>query len=98
MARCSTMVQTADGRVNAQPLGHGEQNNFTSKLFQYALSGRAILTTRFSGIDAVLGDAAFYFDETRFDSSLRQAIGQIAGLPRAELRRRGEALRQRIAS
>jgi glycosyltransferase involved in cell wall biosynthesis len=97
-ADCLTFAQSVDVLVNPRPLSHGNQNNFPSKLFQYALSGRAILTTRFSGIDAVLGEDAFYFDETRFDSSLRQAIGQIAGMPRLELRRRGEAIRQRIAS
>lgn len=96
-ADCLTWAQSIDVLVNPRAAGRGNENNFPSKLFQYALSGRAILSTRLSGIDAVLGEEAFYFDAEDFDRTLRQQLEQLATVPRAELRRRGEEIRQRVA-
>jgi len=82
--------------LSSPPARWGNENNFPSKLFQYALTGRAILSSRLSGAELVLGQEAFYFDETDFDATLRGAVAEIAALPRAELRRRGIALSERI--
>ena len=82
--------------VKPRPSVPGNDNNFSSKVFEYALSGRAILTSRLSGVDAVLGNEAFYFDEHDFDRGLRAALKQVAATPRAELRRRGAAIQERL--
>ena len=95
---CLAFGQSCDVLVNPRPPGWGNENNFPSKLFQYALTARAILSTRLSGVEIVLGPEAFYFDENDFDSTLRRAVVEIAGRPRAELRRRGIALNERITS
>lgn len=97
-ADCLKWAQSVDVLVNPRPAGVGNENNFPSKLFQYALSGRAILSTRLSGIDTVLGAEAFYFDAADFNRSLRQQLEQIAALPPAELTRHGQAIRQRVVT
>jgi glycosyltransferase involved in cell wall biosynthesis len=93
---CLRFAQGCDVLVNARPVVPGNDNNFPSKVFEYALSGRAILTSRQSGADAILGEEAYYFDEHDFERSLRAALGQIAAVPRPELRRRGAAIQARL--
>jgi len=93
---CLRFAQDCDVMVNPRPLCPGNDNNFSSKVFEYALTGRAILTSRVSGVDEILGADAFYFDENDFEHSLTGALGAVAGAPRAELRRRGAALQQRM--
>ena len=89
-------AQQCDVLINPRPLWPGHDNNFSSKVFEYALAGRAILTSRVSGVDLVLGEEAFYFDETDFDRSLGGALVRVAETPRAELRRRGAAIQNRL--
>jgi len=74
----------------------GNENNFPSKIFEYARCGRAILTTRMAGVDTVLGPEAFYFDTNEFKENLGDKLLELAGMRRAELRRRGIALRERV--
>lgn len=93
---CLAFGRSCDVLINPRPRGWGNENNFPSKLFQYALTTRAILSTRLSGAELVLGPEAFYFDENDFESTLRKAVAEIADLPRAELRRRGLVLGERI--
>lgn len=95
-AECLRFGQTCDVLVNPRPASHGNQNNFPSKLFDYALTGTAVLTTRLSGVETVLGPEAFYFDAQDFFGSLTQSLGELAGQSRRELRRRGAALQRRI--
>ncbi len=82
--------------MNARPICPGNDNNFSSKVFEYALSGRAILTTRLSGVDEVLGPEAFYFDEHDFKPALDRALDKLSEIPRAELHRRGAAIQTRM--
>jgi glycosyltransferase involved in cell wall biosynthesis len=93
---CLPFGQTCDVLVNPRPPGFGNQNNFPSKLFDYALCGRAILSSRISGVHQVLGPEAFYYDVTRHPESLKEALDQIAQIDRRELHRRGAAIRQRV--
>lgn len=93
---CLDLSLACDVMVNPRPPWPGNENNFPSKVFEYALSGRAILTSRLAGVDAVLGDEAFYFDVRDFDRNLDRAFGEIAELPRAELQRRGAAIQARV--
>jgi glycosyltransferase involved in cell wall biosynthesis len=44
----------------------------------------------------VLGPEAFYYDAARHPASLREAMESIVRLDRAELRRRGAAIRERV--
>ena len=93
---CLRFALGCDVLVNARPSAPGNDNNFPSKVFEYGLSGRAILTTKQSGADGILGEAAWYFNEHDFEPGLRAALEQIAAVPRPELRRRGAAIQERL--
>jgi glycosyltransferase involved in cell wall biosynthesis len=93
---CLRLGQSCDVLVNARPPGHGNENNVPSKLFDYALCERAIVAGKMSGVDEVLGPEAFYFDPDNFDASLRAALELAAAAPRAELRRRGARISERV--
>ena len=95
---CLAFGQSCDVLVNPRPATHGNENNFSSKLFDYALTGRAILTSRLSGAEDVLGPEAFYFDPQSFEPSLQQALLTVAASSRAELDRRGQAIQSRVTS
>ena len=95
---CLAFGQSCDVLVNPRPATHGNENNFSSKLFDYALTGRAILTSRLSGAEDVLGPEAFYFDPQDFEPSLQQALLTVAATGRAELDRRGQAIQSRVTS
>lgn len=93
---CLQWAQGCDVLVNPRPKIPGNENNFSSKVFEYGLSGRAILTSRVSGVDHILGPDALYFDENDFDRSLDEALGRVSGLARAELLERGASLQARL--
>jgi glycosyltransferase involved in cell wall biosynthesis len=97
-ADCLRFGRSCDVLVNPRPAGHGNENNFPSKIFEYALCGRAILTTRLSGVDAVLGVEAFYCDPSKLAAELPARLAEVAALPRAELHRRGAVLRERVTT
>lgn len=93
---CLEFGRSCDVLVNPRPSTHGNENNFPSKIFDYALCRRAILSTRLGGVDVVLGSEATYFDAANFDRSLLDSLGTLATVPRPELFRRGYALHQRV--
>jgi glycosyltransferase involved in cell wall biosynthesis len=93
---CVRFARSCDLMINPRPIVPGNENNFSSKVFEYALSGRSILTSRLSGVDHVLGPHAYYFDSAEYDTSLRQALTLIGQAPRTELRRRGVAIQDRV--
>lgn len=95
---CLDFGSSCDVLVNPRPASHGNQNNFSSKLFDYALAGRAILTSNLSGAEDVLGPDAFYFDPHQFQDSFRKALTKAASLPQAELDRRGTSIQERVIS
>ncbi len=95
---CLRFGRTCDVLVNPRPATHGNENNFSSKLFEYALTGRSILTSRLSGVEDVLGPEAFYFDQQDFNRSLRTSLQVLSDTKRTELDRRGTAIQQRIVS
>ena len=95
---CLAFGRSCDVLVNPRPASHGNENNFSSKLFDYALTGRAILTSNLSGVEDVLGPEAIYFDPQNFQRSLGKALKNVASLGRAELDRRGQAVQQRVTS
>lgn len=93
---CLRIGQSCDVLVSPRPPGHGNENNVPSKLFQYALCERAIVASRMSGIDQVLGPEAFYFEPDNYDATLRSALELAAIMPRAELHRRGLEISRRV--
>jgi glycosyltransferase involved in cell wall biosynthesis len=95
---CLSFGRSCDVLVNPRPATHGNENNFSSKLFDYALSGRSILTSKLSGVEDVLGPDAYYFDPYDFEPSLRRNLFALAKTSRAELDRRGMAIKQRVIS
>jgi glycosyltransferase involved in cell wall biosynthesis len=97
-ADCLAFGRSCDVLVNPRPAGLGNENNFPSKVFEYALCGRAILTTRLSGVDAVLGSEALYCDAVRLADELPGRLLEAAVVSRAELRRRGAALHERVTA
>jgi hypothetical protein len=97
-AECLRFGRSCDGLINPRPASHGNENNFASKLFDYALCGRAILTSRLSGVEQVLGPEAFYFDPHDFAPSLRQQLEILCRTSRGELDRRGAAIQHRVAT
>jgi hypothetical protein len=97
-ADCLRFGLSCDVLVNPRPATHGNENNFSSKLFEYALTGRAILTSNLSGVEDVLGPHAFYFDPHDFNRSLRENLIALGTTKRAELDSRGAAIQQRVVS
>ena len=97
-ADCLSFGRGCDVLVNPRPTSHGNENNFSSKLFDYALTGRAILTSNLSGVEEVLGPEAFYFDPHDFEVNLHKNLHLLANISRVELDRRGEAIQQRVIS
>ncbi len=93
---CLLFGRDCDVLINPRPLSHGNENNFASKLFDYALSGRAILTSKLSGVEHVLGPEADYFNPHDFERGLAEEMAKLAMTPRKELHRRGAAIQQRV--
>jgi glycosyltransferase involved in cell wall biosynthesis len=96
--QCLHFGRGCDVLVNPRPATHGNRNNFASKLFEYALTGRPILTARLSGVESVLGSEAFYFDPHEFAPGLRAQLELIGSYPRKELVRRGAAIQRRVVT
>jgi len=95
-ADCLRFGAGCDVLVNPRPLSHGNENNFPSKLFQYALTGRAILSSSISGTEQVLGPAAWYFDPRNFEAELKQQLIAISSVSREELDSRGRLIQERV--
>lgn len=97
-ADCLSFGRSCDVLVNPRPASYGNENNFSSKLFDYSLAGRAILTSKLSGVEDVLGPEAFYFDPEDFNRSLGKNLLYLASISRSELDRRGAAIQERVIS
>jgi hypothetical protein len=97
-AQCLGFGRACDVLVNPRPSSHGNENNFSSKLFDYALAGRSILTSTLSGVEEVLGPDAFYFDPQEFEKNLQRSLHLLAGIDRSELDRRGRSVQERVLS
>jgi glycosyltransferase involved in cell wall biosynthesis len=92
---CLPWAQKVDVLINPR-VGWGLENSFPSKIFEYGMTGRAILTTRTGGVDHVLFDDGIYLDAEKLEESLREKLRAVAAMDRAELSRRGAAIRNRL--
>jgi glycosyltransferase involved in cell wall biosynthesis len=93
---CVAFGATCDVLVNPRPRLPENRNNFPSKVFEYALTGRAILSNQLSGADRILGPHAYYFDADAYQSSLNRMLDVLAATPRAELHQRGAQLQRHL--
>jgi glycosyltransferase involved in cell wall biosynthesis len=93
---CVEFGTGCDVLINPRLKAPGNRNNFPSKVFEYALTGRAVLSSQLSGADKVLGPAAYYFDANHYSASLGQMLEVLASTPRTELRRRGAGLQNHL--
>lgn len=92
---CLAWAQKVDVLINPRA-GWGLENSFPSKIFEFGMAGKAILTTRTGGVDEVLRDDGIYLDAEKLEESLRQKLRELAAMDRAGLQRRGAAIRQRL--
>jgi glycosyltransferase involved in cell wall biosynthesis len=92
---CLPWAQQVDVLVNPR-LPVGRDNSFPSKIFEFAMAGRAILSTRICGVDQVLREEGIYADADRPEESLSEKFRETAMMDRRELQRRGAAIRQRV--
>lgn len=93
-ADCLAWAQKMDVLINPRlPIW---ENSFSSKIFQYGITGKAILSTRVGGVDEVLAENGLYFEADNLEASLRQKLTEVAAMSRAELQGRGAAIRRRI--
>jgi glycosyltransferase involved in cell wall biosynthesis len=93
---CLDWAQRVDVLINPRLAIWGLDNSFPSKIFEYGMTGRAILTTRTGGVDKILGEHGFYLETENFEESLRRTLVEVASLSRQELDRRGAAIRNRL--
>jgi glycosyltransferase involved in cell wall biosynthesis len=93
---CLSWAQKVDVLINPRLAIWGLENTFPSKVFEFGMTGKAILSTRTGGVDAVLQDDGLYLDSDRFEESLRQKLREVSVMDRAELQRRGTAIRNRL--
>lgn len=89
-------AQKVDVLINPRLPIQGLENSFPSKIFDFGMTGKAILSTRTGGVDQVLGEKGIYLETADFGNSLPQKLREVAAMDRAELQRRGAAIRNRI--
>ena len=93
---CLTWAQQVDVLINPRLPISGLENSFPSKIFEFAMTGKAILTTRTGGVDEVLKEDGMYLETDHFEASLIDRLREVASMDRPELQRRGTAIRNRI--
>ena len=93
---CLPWAQKVDVLINPRLPIRGLENSFPSKIFDFGMTGKAILSTRLSGVDKVLGEEGIYLETDDFAGSLRQKLREVAAMDRTELQRRGTAIRERV--
>ena len=76
----------------------GKDNSAPSKVFEYGVAGKAILSTRTAGMDQneILGAEGIYIETDAFEDSLRQRLREVSTMDRAELQRRAAIICDRI--
>ena len=92
---CLAWAQKVDVLINPRA-GFGLENSFPSKIFEFGMTGKAILTTRTGGVDEVLKADALYLDAGKLPDSLCEMLREVSKMDRAELQRRGAAIRNRL--
>jgi glycosyltransferase involved in cell wall biosynthesis len=95
---CLDWAQKVDVLINPRPPILGQDNSFPSKVMEYGVAGKAILSSRTAGVDEVLRGEGIYFDTQNFEESLQQKIREVSAMDRAELQRRAQVIHNRIVN
>jgi len=93
---CLEWAQKVDVLINSRLPVRGQDNSFPSKILEYGVAGKAILSTYTGGVDAALGTEGIYFDTENFEESLQQKIHEVSAMDHSELQRRGRVIHDRI--
>jgi glycosyltransferase involved in cell wall biosynthesis len=93
---CLPWAQKVDVLINLRLPFWGQENSAPSKVFEYGVAGKAILSTRTAGMDEVLGNEGIYIETDNFEESLRQKLREVSTMDRAELQRRAIIIHDRI--
>jgi glycosyltransferase involved in cell wall biosynthesis len=93
---CLVWAQQVDVLINLRLPFWGQDNSAPSKVFEYGVAGKAILSTRTSGMDEILGAEGIYIETGNFEESLRQKLREISAMDRKELQRRAGIIHDRI--
>jgi glycosyltransferase involved in cell wall biosynthesis len=93
---CLPWAQKVDVLINLRLPFWGQDNSAPSKVFEYGVAGKAILSTRTAGMDEILAQEGIYIETENFEESLRQKLQEVSAMDRAELRRRATIIRDRI--
>ena len=75
---CLAWAQKVDVLINPRLPIQGLENSFPSKIFDFGMTGKAILSTRTGGVDKVLGEEGLYLETDNFAGSLRQKLCEVA--------------------
>jgi len=76
----------------------GRDNSFPSKLFEFAMTGKAVVSTKACGVEHVLREDGIYIDFNDLERSLSSKIRELSDMDRSGLERRGSRGRQRIVT
>jgi len=93
---CLAWAQKVDVLINVRLPLWGQDNSAPSKVFEYGVAGKAILSTRTAGMDRILGEEGIYIESDHFEDSLRQQLRAVSALERTELQRRAFIIRERM--
>jgi glycosyltransferase involved in cell wall biosynthesis len=93
---CLDWAQKADVLINSRFPIRGQDNSFPSKVLEYGIAGKAILSTRTSGVDVALGDEGYYLETDNLEHSVAEKVREISAVDRAELQRRARIFRDRV--
>lgn len=93
---CLAWTQKLDVLINPRPSAFGLENSFPSKIFEYAMTGKAILSTVTGGVERVLGPKGLYLKTENFEKALCQTLRAVAAMDRTELQQRGATIRERV--
>ncbi len=96
---CLAWAQQVDVLINPRLSIWGLENSFPSKIFEFGMTGKAILSTRTGGVDEVLKQDGLYLESENFEvfeKSLREKLREVSSIDRAELQRRGAAIRSNL--
>ena len=93
---CLDWAQKFDVLINLRLPYWGQDNSAPSKVFEYGAAGKAIISTRTSGMDKILGKEGIYIEIDNYEESLREKLREVSAMERAELRRRAKIIHDRI--
>jgi glycosyltransferase involved in cell wall biosynthesis len=93
---CLDWAQQVDVLINSRLPLQGQDNSFPSRVLEYGIAAKAIISTRVGGAAEAIGEEGIYLDARDFEKEMEEKFREVAGMDRPELQRRGRAIRDRI--